>query len=582
MSVSGDLVADALVREYLAKAGLKETLKLLDQEKPRSPDAISNRSTLRKAVGLEKYSAKLKKRHPDEPLPTTLEMLVNYTQAKIKAAEAAAESEEVSPGKAAARKPPSRSAPSSDNSRSHPPLPVEDEPSPPPRPKQGFGFSSDSFQSDSLSRNATRLEPPELRPTTNSFGSRSSELPLARNPVQASQDQMVMEDFDEDFDADFSHPAPTISRQGVSAKGGTQISVGEPLSPDEMKTVKEKLFGTMGAPDSWKQGLFFKENVKGLEYGLVQKQGGPCGVLAAVQAQMLCSLATKAGTTSPKVVDLTRKQYEDALADGIAQALWKASSAGLRSANGAYVVNCSERSTQGMTLDMCLRQSKKTRVKSLEEAQGAVRSCLGVWMEQDGWGLLLFLYSLVLSRGIQNIKGDMDEPNNSLMGAHGYCTQDLVNLIICGSSVTNVFNGINKLDEHTTLKGVPGQSKIGFLSLFEWYQYIEVGSYYKQPDVAVWVVCCESHFTCIFATDSRANENRRPFDLYYYDGLANQDEVIRFTVTRSEHGGHTARAGDTVGSRGKTEGDLTPPLEFVIETRWPGVEVNWNGAEPIL
>eukprot|EP00959_Pyramimonas_sp_CCMP1952_P028254 592957-Pyramimonas_sp.AAC.1 len=93
MSVSGDLVADALVREYLSKAGLKETLKALDEEKPRSPDAISNRSTLRKAVGLEKYSAKLKKRHPDEPLPTTLEMLVNYTQAKIKAAEAAAESE---------------------------------------------------------------------------------------------------------------------------------------------------------------------------------------------------------------------------------------------------------------------------------------------------------------------------------------------------------------------------------------------------------------------------------------------------------------------------------------------------------
>eukprot|EP00976_Prorocentrum_cordatum_P091824 1188676-Prorocentrum_minimum.AAC.2 len=86
----------------------------------------------------------------------------------------------------------------------------------------------------------------------------------------------------------------------------------------------------------------------------------------------------------------------------------------------------------------------------------------------------------------------------------------------------------------------------------------------------------------MFATDARACENRRPFDLYYYDGLANQDEVIRFTMTRSEHGGHTARAGETIGARGKTEGDLTPPLEFVIETRWPGVDVSWNGAEPIL
>jgi len=28
--------------------------------------------------------------------------------------------------------------------------------------------------------------------------------------------------------------------------------------------------------------------------------------------------------------------------------------------------------------------------------------------------------------------------------------------------------------------------------------------------------------------------------------------------------------------------NLVPPLEFVIETRWPGVAVDWNGTEPIL
>lgn len=95
MSVSGDLVADALVREYLSKCGLKETLSVLDKEKPRSEDAISNRSLLRKGVGLDKYSAKLKKRNPEEPLPTTLEMLVNHTMAKLKATELAADGSEV-------------------------------------------------------------------------------------------------------------------------------------------------------------------------------------------------------------------------------------------------------------------------------------------------------------------------------------------------------------------------------------------------------------------------------------------------------------------------------------------------------
>ena len=114
------------------------------------------------------------------------------------------------------------------------------------------------------------------------------------------------------------------------------------------------------------------------------------------------------------------------------------------------------------------------------------------------------------------------------------------------------------------------------------YQYIVVGEHYKRPTNPVWVVCCESHFTCLFAADTRALNDRKPFDLFYYDGLANQDEVIRFTVTHSATGGHTARGGDTVGSRGAMEGQLTPPLEFVIETRWPGVHVDWNGTDPIL
>ena len=33
------------------------------------------------------------------------------------------------------------------------------------------------------------------------------------------------------------------------------------------------------------------QQVRGLEYGLVQKQGGPCGILAAVQALLLAELA---------------------------------------------------------------------------------------------------------------------------------------------------------------------------------------------------------------------------------------------------------------------------------------------------
>ena len=42
-------------------------------------------------------------------------------------------------------------------------------------------------------------------------------------------------------------------------------------------------------PLSWKQGFFFSSK-SDLRFGLVQMQGGPCGVLASVQAHVLAEL----------------------------------------------------------------------------------------------------------------------------------------------------------------------------------------------------------------------------------------------------------------------------------------------------
>ncbi|MGH0130526.1 UNVERIFIED_CONTAM: hypothetical protein FKN15_026408 [Acipenser sinensis] len=62
----------------------------------------------------------------------------------------------------------------------------------------------------------------------------------------------------------------------------------------------------------------------------------------------------------------------------------------------------------------------------------------------------------------------------------------------------------------------------------------------------------------------------RRFDLYYYDGLANQQEEIRLTVDTSQSCVPDA------------ENDLIPPIEHCIRTKWKGAMVDWNGAEPLL
>ena len=54
-----------------------------------------------------------------------------------------------------------------------------------------------------------------------------------------------------------------------------------------MAEMRHLLFGKEGSSSqlpwpSWKQGFFFCDRA-GLSFGLVQRQGGPCGLLAAVQ-----------------------------------------------------------------------------------------------------------------------------------------------------------------------------------------------------------------------------------------------------------------------------------------------------------
>ncbi|KAG8138703.1 hypothetical protein E2320_001494, partial [Naja naja] len=99
---------------------------------------------------------------------------------------------------------------------------------------------------------------------------------------------------------------------------------------------------------------------------------------------------------------------------------------------------------------------------------------------------------------------------------------ELVNLLLTGRAVSNVFNDVMELDSgngnFTLLKGISGRSDLGLLSLFEHY---------------------DSHFSVLFCLrkDLLADwRTERRFDLYYYDGLANQQEEIRLTIGGKEPG----------------------------------------------
>ncbi|MQL81796.1 hypothetical protein Taro_014255 [Colocasia esculenta] len=122
-------------------------------------------------------------------------------------------------------------------------------------------------------------------------------------------------------------------------------------------------------------------------------------------------------------------------------------------------------------------------------------------------GALLFLISALLSRGLESIQSDRDDPNLPLVTApFGHASQEIVNLLICGEAVPNVFDGRMELGGSMFLKGIPGNVEVGFLTLLESLNFCKVGQFLKRPRWPIWVVGSESHYTVLFALDTTVQD----------------------------------------------------------------------------
>jgi len=80
------------------------------------------------------------------------------------------------------------------------------------------------------------------------------------------------------------------------------------------------------------------------------------------------------------------------------------------------------------------------------------------------------------------------------------------------------------------LKGIPSRSDIGFLTLFEHFDYVKVGEHYKLPRFPIWVVCSESHYSVFFAASGDAtplsSQLSDEFDLLYFDGCVPRELLL--------------------------------------------------------
>ncbi|XP_069503807.1 probable ubiquitin carboxyl-terminal hydrolase MINDY-4 [Ambystoma mexicanum] len=377
-------------------------------------------------------------------------------------------------------------------------------------------------------------------------------------------------------DVDDEMVAGEIHRIPVHFPGSKLKVEAKPIGFCQAKEMKTLLFGSSLCcfSEEWKmQSLTFSERPL-LKYGIVQKKGGPCGVLAAVQGCVLQKLVFGEVSDS-RCLKPSNPHRTHCLSMAIADILWRAGNkdhAVVALYSGRQQFSPVGRYKADGILEMLLLYT----LTKYEDLAAFLQQNIHQF-EAGPFGCVLLTFSAIFSRSIDLVRGDFDVSTNCLIGAHGYCTQELVNLLLTGKAVSNVFNDVVELDSGngniTLLKGIDFRSDIGFLSLFEHYNVCQVGSYLKTPKYPIWVVCSESHFSVIFCLRKELMNDwkmERRFDLYYYDGLAQQQEEIRLTVDTTEN------------YLEDNDEELIPPLEHCIRTKWKGASVDWNGTEPIL
>ncbi|CEL96752.1 unnamed protein product [Vitrella brassicaformis CCMP3155] len=291
------------------------------------------------------------------------------------------------------------------------------------------------------------------------------------------------------------------------------------------------------------QGLEFSSEERTL-WGLKQKQGGPCGVLAPLQCFILkqilfshgqqhqppssaaaAAAAASGDASSDHPISLSSHPRLESdrwghLIEAIAQLIYQATSKSayrvvmLQGPKGQdteqmqAMVAASREGGGSDQLDVSIIMAgAKAWVASFTRVQDVMAF---YHKHQDTLlrpapSVLALVLSLVLTRTIEEVKGDMDDATVPLVGRFGHCSQELVNLLLIGKATSNCFDGQKFLgDDPSTgmlLKGVDREPLVGYLSEVEAMRYLEVGVHYKHPIHPLWVLGSPNHYTTLFSLD---------------------------------------------------------------------------------
>ncbi|CAK9134713.1 unnamed protein product [Ilex paraguariensis] len=406
-------------------------------------------------------------------------------------------------------------------------------------------------------------EPKRSKPRDNAAGPQAEESPevknrrLQRELMAAAAEKRMM------AAKNAATAVVSVSKVGKSVKeeeGGSasgaeckkkEVNLGKELSPAEANELFSMVFGGEVTKDvlaQWSnQGIRFSPDPE-TSMGLVQHEGGPCGVLAAIQAFVLKYLLffpeelSKVASNMPMgsrvsesrfvALDIFASLVEDkklrALVKSMGEILFLCGSNKRAVIASLSILDCdiegsgdsskdeiTAKALEGLSIESGCDLQKILRVNTYTSQASAfhrLKAMIPVF--QSRMGAMLFLISALLSRGLvklqnktDSVQADRDDPSQPLVTApFGHASQEIVNLLLCGQAVANVFDGSMDLGGGMFVKGISTTVEVGFLTLLESLIFCKVGQFLKCPKWPIWVVGSESHYTVLFALNTKVQE----------------------------------------------------------------------------
>ncbi|KAG2665610.1 hypothetical protein I3843_15G015200 [Carya illinoinensis] len=450
--------------------------------------------------------------------------------------------------------------------------------------------------------------------------------------------------------------APKVEKK-ENKLGAEGVCSGRELSEDEAKQLFSMVFGSEVSKDilaQWtNQGIRFSPD-PATSMGLVQHEGGPCGVLAAIQAYVLKYILffpNELGKVPPGMTqNLSSRRLseskcvasnnfpslsEDAKARALVRSMGEilflcGDNKSISVASLTVITHNVQRSEDGLKEEINAKALEGLSIESASDlkkilrvdaytsqASAFLRLQKMIPLFKSRMGAMLFLISALLSRGLDFVQADRDDPSLPLVTApFGHASQEIVNLLLCGQAVPNVFDGKMDLGGDIFLKGISRNVEVGFLTLLESLNFCKVDHLCNTGFIVwseFWQVILDLDQSLGGLKDSSGLMGKKVFDLYHFNGIAKSDlngshvtsggetpvqrprltklrvsvpprwtpeEFMAEVPVSSASGGNESSGKDT--EVAKPEPSQHAPLVDCIRTRWPRAICNWVGDPPSI